>query len=135
MNALAAIAALPLSAAIIWGTLRLRPRRLVAVPSGNRWHDRETPVGGGIGIVLGLVGAVLATGALPWSSELGGVLAGCALLFVAGLVDDVRSLPPLAKLGTQLVAAVIVLTSGLSVEIVGNDVLAVAIGLLWLVWI
>ena len=58
MNALAAIAALPLSAAIIWATLRLRPRRLVAAPSGDRWHDRETPVGGGIGIVLGLVGAV-----------------------------------------------------------------------------
>ena len=136
MNAIAAIAALPLSAAIIWATLRLRPRRLVAAPSGDRWHDRETPVGGGIGIVLGLVGAVLlalATGALPWSSELGGVLAGCAILFVAGLVDDVRSLPPLAKLGAQLAAAVIVLASGLSVEIVGNDVLAVAIGLLWLV--
>jgi UDP-GlcNAc:undecaprenyl-phosphate GlcNAc-1-phosphate transferase len=136
MTAIAAIAALPVSAAVIWLTLRIRPRRLVASPSGDRWHDRETPVGGGIGIVAGLfagVGLALATGVIDWSSELGGVLAGCLVLFVAGLVDDLASLPPLAKLGAQVAAATIALASGLSVEIVGNDVLAVAIGLLWLV--
>ncbi|HSC92027.1 MAG TPA: hypothetical protein VLB86_10285 [Gaiellaceae bacterium] len=136
MTAAAALAALPVSAAVIWLTLRIRPRRLVARPTGDRWHDRETPVGGGIGIVAGIGAAValaLATGAIDWSSELGGVLAGCGLLFVAGLVDDVHSLPPLAKLAAQVVAAVVVLASGLSVEIVGNDVLATAIGLLWLV--
>src|SRR5829696_4332415 len=136
MTAIAAIAALPVSAAVIWLTLRIRPRRLVASPSGDRWHERETPVGGGIGIVAGLfagVGLALATGVIDWSSELGGVLAGCLVLFVAGLVDDLASLPPLAKLGAQVAAAAIALASGLSVEIVGNDVLAVAIGLLWLV--
>src|SRR5215207_5046525 len=130
MTAIAAIAALPVSAAVIWLTLRIRPRRLVASPSGDRWHERETPVGGGIGIVAGLfagVGLALATGVIDWSSELGGVLAGCLVLFVAGLVDDLASLPPLAKLGAQVAAAAIALASGLSVEIVGNDVLAVAL--------
>src|SRR5829696_5175962 len=108
MTAIAAIAALPVSAAVIWLTLRIRPRRLVASPSGDRWHERETPVGGGIGIVAGLfagVGLALATGFIDWSSELGGVLAGCLVLFVAGLVDDLASLPPLAKLGAQVAAA------------------------------
>jgi UDP-GlcNAc:undecaprenyl-phosphate GlcNAc-1-phosphate transferase len=136
VNAIAAIAALPLSAAIIWATLRVRPRRLVAAPSGDRWHDRETPVGGGIGIVAGLVGGValcVAVGAVETSSELLGVLAGCLVLFVAGLVDDVRSLPPLAKLAAQFAAAGIALWSGLTVAIVGNDLLAAAIGLVWLV--
>ncbi|MGE5691110.1 MAG: hypothetical protein ACM33B_11210 [Pseudomonadota bacterium] len=136
MTALAATAALPVSAAVILLTLRVRPRRLVAVPRGDRWHDRETPVGGGIGIVAGLFAAValaLATGVIEWSTELGGVLAGCLVVFAAGLVDDLASLPPLAKLGAQVVAAVIALACGLSVEIVGNDALATAIGLLWLV--
>src|SRR6476646_8446959 len=53
----------------------------------------------------------------------------------AGLADDLWHLSVLAKLGAQIVAAVIVIASGLSVEIVGNDVLAWGIGLLWLVGI
>ena len=60
---------------------------------------------------------------------------GVTLLFAAGLVDDLRHLSPLAKLAAQIAAAVIVLASGLEVEIVGNDVLAWGIGLLWLVGI
>ena len=77
----------------------------------------------------------LAVGALEWSGELGGILAGCALLFAAGLLDDLRHLSPLVKLALQIGAAVIVLASGLQVEIVGNDVLAWGIGILWLVGI
>ena len=77
----------------------------------------------------------LAIGAVEPSRELLGVLGGCALLFVAGLVDDLLHLSPLAKLAAQFGAAAIVLASGLSVEIVGNDVLAIAIALVWLVGI
>ena len=64
-----------------------------------------------------------------------GILAGVTIVFVAGLVDDLRQLSPIAKLAAQILAAVVVLASGLDVEIVGNDVLAWAIGLLWLVGI
>jgi UDP-GlcNAc:undecaprenyl-phosphate/decaprenyl-phosphate GlcNAc-1-phosphate transferase len=62
-------------------------------------------------------------------------VAGCTILFLAGLADDVRALPPVAKLAAQLAAAAIVLGSGVTVEIVGNDVLAAALGVLWLVGI
>ena len=72
---------------------------------------------------------------IEWSGELGGILAGVTIVFVAGLVDDLRHLSPIAKLAAQITAAVVVLASGLNVEIVGNDVLAWAIGLLWLVGI
>ena len=65
--------------------------------------------------------------------ELLGILGGAALLFVAGLVDDVYTLPAWLKLAAQFGAAAIALASGLSVEIVSNDVLATIIGLLWLV--
>jgi UDP-GlcNAc:undecaprenyl-phosphate/decaprenyl-phosphate GlcNAc-1-phosphate transferase len=67
------------------------------------------------------------------SSELVGVLAGCAVVFVAGLVDDVRGLRPWAKLGAQLCAVAIVLSSGVGVTAVNNPVLATIIGVLWLV--
>jgi UDP-GlcNAc:undecaprenyl-phosphate GlcNAc-1-phosphate transferase len=133
------IAALPVCAAVLWALLRAPlGTRLVALPSGQRWHEQPTPLYGGIGIFAGFAAAVLlalGTGAIEWSSELGGILAGITLLFVAGLVDDLRHLSPLAKLALQIAAAVIVLASGLEVEIVGNTVLAWGIGLLWLVGI
>ena len=54
------------------------------------------------------------------------MLGGAALLFAAGLVDDVYTLPAPMKLAAQFGAAAIVLSTGLSVEIVSNDVLAAA---------
>jgi len=139
VDAIVAIAAFPVTFAVLWALLRAGAgRRLVAVPTGERWHDRPTPTFGGVGIFAGFVAGVLAAlaiGAVEWSGELGGILAGTGLLFAAGLLDDLRHLSPVAKLAMQIGAAVIVLASGLQVEIVGNDVLAWGIGILWLVGI
>ena len=116
MIALAAIAALAASYAVIWAALRSPIfRRLSAAPSADRWHERETPLVGGLGIFAGLLTGVLVailTGALEPSSELWGVLIGCAVLFLAGFVDDLYALPAWAKLGAQLGAAAIALWSG-----------------------
>ena len=137
MIALAAIAALAASYAVIWVALRSPVfRRLSAAPSADRWHERETPLVGGLGIFAGfLAGALVAvaTGALEPSSELWGVLGGCALLFLVGLVDDLYALPAWAKLGAQVGAAAIALASGLTVELVESDWLAVPLGVIWLV--
>ena len=139
VNAIVAIAALSVSAAVLWLLLRSPlGARLVAIPSDERWHAEATPTFGGVGIFAGFAAGVfvaLATGVIEWSSELGGILAGVTIVFVAGLVDDLRHLSPIAKLAAQVTAAVVVLASGLDVEIVGNDILAWGIGLIWLVGI
>ena len=139
MDAIVTIAAFPLTVAVLWSLLRSPAgARLVAVPSDERWHEQPTPTFGGVGIFAGFLGGValaLAVGAVEWSGELGGILAGTTVVFAAGLIDDLRHLSPIAKLAAQVAGAVIVLASGLHVEIVGNDVLAWAIGLLWLVGI
>jgi len=139
VDAIVAIAALPVTFAVLWILLRSPAgERFVALPSDERWHAEATPTFGGVGIFAGFVAGIflaLAIGAVEWSGELGGILAGVAIVFVAGLVDDVRHLSPIAKLAAQIAAAVVVLASGLNVEIVSNDVLAWAIGLLWLVGI
>jgi UDP-GlcNAc:undecaprenyl-phosphate/decaprenyl-phosphate GlcNAc-1-phosphate transferase len=138
VNAIAALAALPVAALVLLGLLRATPRRLVATPTGERWNTGSTPVFGGVGIFAGLLaglGAAGLAGAADASSELLGIAGGCAVLFLAGLWDDVRALPPLAKLAAQFAAAGIVLASGLTVEIVGNEVLATVLGLVWLVGI
>ncbi|HEY7731393.1 MAG TPA: MraY family glycosyltransferase, partial [Gaiellaceae bacterium] len=139
MDAAVTIAALPVAALVLWALLSSgAAARLVAVPSGERWHERPTPTFGGVGIFAGLLaglGLAVATGAVEASSELLGIAAGAALLFLAGLVDDVRHLSPAVKLGAQICAAAIAIVAGLNVELVGNDVLATAIALVWLVGI
>ena len=140
MEAAITLVALPV-AAVVLSTLLRSPSlggRLVAVPSGARWHDRTTPLFGGVGIAVGLLtGVVLAvaTGVIDATWLLAGILAGCGLVFLAGLLDDVRHLSPIAKLVAQLGAAAIVIAAGLRVELVSNDVLGVAIALVWLVGI
>ena len=137
MSAVAVLVALPVAALVITLLLRssLAPR-VVAAPRGDRWHEGHVPTLGGIGIFAGLlagVGAGLAAGAVEPSWELAGILGGSAVMFAVGAVDDRRSLPPLAKIGSQLLAAAIVLASGVRVELVGNDLLAAALAVVWLV--
>src|SRR3990170_7837173 len=113
VSAAVAIAALPVTLAVLWALLRTRlGSRLIAHPSGERWHERPTPTFGGVGIFAGFAAGVLlalAIGAVEWSGELGGMLAGVSIVFVAGLVDDLRHLSPIAKLAAQIAAAAIVL--------------------------
>jgi UDP-GlcNAc:undecaprenyl-phosphate GlcNAc-1-phosphate transferase len=111
--------------------------RLVAAPSVERWHkERATPLVGGIGMFAGFsVGLwlTIAVGAIPLTEEIAGIYGGVSLLFVAGFVDDLRALAPPVKLGLQIAAAVLVLATGTSVQLIHTHVLAWALALLWLV--
>jgi UDP-GlcNAc:undecaprenyl-phosphate GlcNAc-1-phosphate transferase len=134
------LAALPVASVVLWTLLRSPSLggRLVAMPTGARWHDRATPLFGGVGIATGLLTGVLlalAAGVIEPTWLLAGIVAGCGLVFVAGLLDDVRHLSPVAKLAAQFGAAAIAIAAGLRVELVSNDVLGVAIALVWLVGI
>jgi UDP-GlcNAc:undecaprenyl-phosphate/decaprenyl-phosphate GlcNAc-1-phosphate transferase len=137
MSAVAVLVALPVAALAIWLLLRSSlARRVVAAPRGDRWHEGHVPTLGGFGIFAGLVagvGAGLAVGAVDPSWELAGIVGGSAVMFAVGAIDDRRSLPPLTKIGAQLLAAAIVLASGVRVELVENDVLAAALAVVWLV--
>jgi UDP-GlcNAc:undecaprenyl-phosphate/decaprenyl-phosphate GlcNAc-1-phosphate transferase len=137
VSTLAVLVALPVSAGAIALLLRSSlSSRLVASPSADRWHDRATPTFGGVGIFAGLVAgtlAALAVGALEPSLELGGILAGATILFLAGLADDAFSFGVPPKLAAQVAAAAVVLASGIHVEIVDNDLLAAVIGVVWVI--
>ena len=137
VRAASVVVAFPVAALVTWALLRSTfARRLVAVPSSDRWHKEITPSFGGIGIFAGLlagVGLAIALGAVDANVKLLGILGGCAILFALGLTDDLLSLGPIPKLAGQLAAAGLVLAGGLSVEIVHNDLAAGAIAVLWLV--
>ena len=68
VSTLAAVAAFPAAALAVW-TLLHSPfaRRLVAAPTADRWHERATPLFGGVGIFLGLTAGIWIAAAAPHS--------------------------------------------------------------------
>jgi UDP-GlcNAc:undecaprenyl-phosphate GlcNAc-1-phosphate transferase len=140
VSATAFLISYPVTVAVLWIVIRSpAARRFVSAPRADRWHTRATPYLGGIGIFAGLAAGITAAvlaGAVPRPyEEIVGIVAGCAIVFVAGLLDDAVSLHPIAKLAAQLGAAAVVLSTGLKVTIVSNHWLALALAVLWLVGI
>jgi UDP-GlcNAc:undecaprenyl-phosphate/decaprenyl-phosphate GlcNAc-1-phosphate transferase len=84
---------------------------IVAAPRRDRWHSRPTALMGGIAIYLAFViGCFIFA---PGLSRAYPILIAATLLFGAGAVDDIRQLKPYVKLVMQVVAASIVVFSGL----------------------
>jgi UDP-GlcNAc:undecaprenyl-phosphate/decaprenyl-phosphate GlcNAc-1-phosphate transferase len=137
VNTAVAIVALPAAFVVIWALLRSSAaRRIVAVPSADRWHEAPTPSLGGVGIFVGFTAGLwsaAAVGAYHPDRAFTGVYAAIALVFVAGLVDDLLGLPPLAKLAAQAGAAAIVLATGTHVQLVHDRAIGDAIAILWLI--
>lgn len=130
------LAALPAAAAGTYALARFRPGRAVAQPSAERWHREPTPTLGGVAIAAGLAIAyalLVAGGALPFDLRLAGFLAGLAVVFAVGLLDDLHPLPAWAKLGGQLAAVALVVATGTVIELVANDWIAYPLTVLWLV--
>lgn len=85
--------------ALAWRAWALA-RGVLDAPDDRRLHSAPTPRGGGIGIAIVLLAASPWLG-LGW----GWFLAGLAVTAGAGLLDDLRPLPPLAKGGLQALGA------------------------------
>ena len=94
-------------------------RGLVVQPDEHRVHTRPTPTIGGLAMFAGFVAAF----ATAWrmdafhslftvSSELVGALAAATLVFVVGLVDDLRDLSPPAKVTGIALAGILLSIAG-----------------------
>jgi UDP-GlcNAc:undecaprenyl-phosphate/decaprenyl-phosphate GlcNAc-1-phosphate transferase len=99
------------SALLTWLIRNLaRRRRWMAFPRVDRWHREPTALHGGIAIYVVFVIAVLATN--PWNGPLLALVSLTSLMFVVGLVDDIRHLGAQTKLVSQLIAALLLYTCG-----------------------
>jgi UDP-GlcNAc:undecaprenyl-phosphate/decaprenyl-phosphate GlcNAc-1-phosphate transferase len=117
-----ATALTPLAARIAWRV------GAVAKPSERGLAERATPELGGLAILVGVLVAGLIflpetirlqpTPHAPHSTgrvDTWTILAGAVLIAAVGAIDDIRELPPLAKLIGQIAAAVIVVEGGVVV--------------------
>jgi UDP-GlcNAc:undecaprenyl-phosphate GlcNAc-1-phosphate transferase len=92
---------------------------IMDVPNDERKiHKRPVAYLGGLAIFVGFVVAVLAL--MPMSRQLGALLAGCLILVIVGVIDDIRGLSPWVKLVAQFVAAGVALAGGIGITSVTN---------------
>jgi UDP-GlcNAc:undecaprenyl-phosphate GlcNAc-1-phosphate transferase len=91
---------------------------LMDIPNSapHKQHSRPTPIAGGIALVLALVLSEWVFGTLGNDNIQATLLAGIPI-FVFGLLDDYKSLPPLVKLIGQVLAAVILIRLGVFIRI------------------
>jgi UDP-GlcNAc:undecaprenyl-phosphate GlcNAc-1-phosphate transferase len=93
--------------------VRVLARRIGAVvrPDERRVHERPTPTLGGVAMYLGFLTAMATATRIPQfdgvfatTSEPLGVVLGATIIFVVGLVDDLREVSAPAKVAGQVLA-------------------------------
>lgn len=100
----------------------------------HKLHKSATPMAGGLVILLsGFLAIMLLPIEIPM--ELLGILLGCLLVSISGLLDDATGLKPIYKLAGQILASVIVISFGTQVHITRIEWLDLCLTLLWLVGI
>jgi UDP-GlcNAc:undecaprenyl-phosphate GlcNAc-1-phosphate transferase len=112
---------------------------LVDAPGGRKVHVRSVPRLGGVAVVLAAGAALVVVGAArpgtidtPIWLAMRPFLAAAGLIFLIGLVDDVRGVGPVPKLLFEFAAAAVVMSSGLLIERVSLLGQTWALG--WLAW-
>jgi UDP-GlcNAc:undecaprenyl-phosphate GlcNAc-1-phosphate transferase len=89
-------------------------------PSERKVHPKPTPTGGGVAVLLGVAVGLGVAFLIPSfrpafreSSELQGALLACVVVAAVGLIDDILGLSVPAKLAGQILAAGLLVLSGI----------------------
>lgn len=117
---------------------------VVDQPNARRAHKHPTARGGGVAVVIGVHVACLMVVAFPWPELAGSVdfawwrrfALASLVLFVVGVIDDVRGLKPLIKLGGQAAAGLLMALSGTRFgQLLGYDLPIFVDCILVVVWL
>jgi len=85
----------------------------------RRVHNKPIPVMGGLAIYISFVlGTILYNGILTPSQT--GIIIGATVIVIGGIIDDLKDLRPKYKILIQVIAAICLLVSGISISIVTN---------------
>jgi len=90
----------------------------ISQPREDRWHKKPTPTLGGVGIfaafILSLVISSIISG--EWSTVHWGFVIGVSSIFLLGLLDDLKTLPPEVKLVGQIAVTTLVIMFGYTTD-------------------
>ena len=84
----------------------------------RRVHKKPTPLIGGLAIFYGFIVSVLCFGTLD--REMAGILIGCVIIVTVGIIDDMSDMKAIVKLLFQILAASVVVYSGVRIEHFAN---------------
>lgn len=132
---LAAVAAAFAATAALTPVVRAAARRtgMVTRPRPDRWAKQPTALLGGVAIFVGFTAVALTL--LPGVSHSGAILGGSAVMFLVGLLDDLRPLKPYQKLIGQILGAAVVVGGGLTLPWTPWPLANTALAIVWLVGI
>lgn len=101
-------------------------------PAARKIHTSPVPLMGGVAIYIAFIIALIFFGDRFWINELVGIFVGATLVSLMGLVDDRWGLGSYVKLAGQVVAAGILIYSGVQIRLFGNWI-DYALSILWIV--
>lgn len=111
----------------------------VDAPDERKVHTRPTPLLGGVAIAVGaILTFILLVSFLPvsfWVPPVIGTLVSCLVIILVGLVDDRFQIPAWAKLFGQIIAALILIYSGVQVRLAIPSWANITLTLLWVLGI
>ncbi len=117
--------------AVRWLALKLG---VIDKPAARKIHAAPVPLLGGVAIYGAFIVALFLFGDRRYVNEVVGIFVGASLVSLMGAIDDSRGLGAYVKLAGQLIAAGVLVLSGVQVQL-GPAWLNVAITLLWVVGI
>ncbi len=104
-------------------------------PAARKLHLAPVPLLGGVAIYAATIIALLVFSDKQEITQVAGIVIGATLVSFFGLWDDRRSLSPAIKLVVQILAALILYATGISVSLLPHPLLNLFITLLWVVGI
>jgi len=84
------------------------------IPTKRKMHDVPIPRLGGLAVYFGVLVTLVRN--FVWTKELIGLLSGATLIYLMGVVEDVRGLSARTRLWGQIAASAIVIYSGICVS-------------------
>jgi UDP-GlcNAc:undecaprenyl-phosphate/decaprenyl-phosphate GlcNAc-1-phosphate transferase len=113
---------------------RIAPRLgVMDIPSPRKVHARPMPLLGGAAIVLASIATLLIFENRFEFQQLIGILFGAAWVSLLGIFDDRWGLRPILKLLGQVLAAGILIVSGVKVQVFPIEIINMGVTLLWVV--
>ncbi len=103
----------------------------ISKPVEDRWGKRIIARLGGVAMFLGFIGSAALW--LPVTKPLVGFFLGACLVFLLGLMDDLRRMPPYTKLLGQLIIGCAMVISGIRIELFQWPWIAIPLSVLWFV--
>jgi UDP-GlcNAc:undecaprenyl-phosphate GlcNAc-1-phosphate transferase len=106
-------------------------------------HTQPVPRGGGIPILVAMLLATLTF--LKVDTQIAGIFAGAVVIALAGILDDILDISPYLRLVLGVVAALIVVSTGIGIAYVSNpfgtgvinfnlEFITAGLTILWIVW-